>query len=150
MDPTTTSPPPPFHHHQPKSTTYRRHQYHYDLGAPGERRPLVAPTRTPSPLPSNPTRNTHIFTCEPVWPRPSALRSTRALRAWPLILEPPRPLPTSPPLRSETMEDYVSESDSDYTSYWRDWVSQGHRWWCPWKTAFLARVQRQYAHRWNS
>jgi hypothetical protein len=21
------------------------------------------------------------------------------------------------------MEDYVSESDSDYTSYWRDWVS---------------------------
>ena len=26
-----------------------------------------------------------------------------------------------PPLA--TMEDYVSESDSDYTSYWRDWVS---------------------------
>jgi hypothetical protein len=21
------------------------------------------------------------------------------------------------------MDDYVSESDSDYTSYWRDWVS---------------------------
>lgn len=21
------------------------------------------------------------------------------------------------------MEDYVSESESDYTSYWRDWVS---------------------------
>ena len=23
------------------------------------------------------------------------------------------------------MEDYVSESDSDYTSYWRDWVCIG-------------------------
>lgn len=23
------------------------------------------------------------------------------------------------------MDDFVSESDSDYTSYWRDWVSEG-------------------------
>lgn len=23
------------------------------------------------------------------------------------------------------MEDFNSESDSDYTSYWRDWVSRG-------------------------
>lgn len=23
----------------------------------------------------------------------------------------------------KNMEDYVSDSDSDYTSYWRDWVS---------------------------
>lgn len=25
------------------------------------------------------------------------------------------------------MDDYVSESDSDYTSYWRDWVSEKER-----------------------
>lgn len=24
------------------------------------------------------------------------------------------------------MDDYVSESDSDYTSYWRDWVPRPH------------------------
>lgn len=27
-------------------------------------------------------------------------------------------------LISGTMEDFNSETDSDYTSYWRDWVSQ--------------------------
>ena len=26
-------------------------------------------------------------------------------------------------LRLHTMEDFQSETDSDYTSYWRDWVS---------------------------
>jgi hypothetical protein len=26
-------------------------------------------------------------------------------------------------LREERMEDFNSETDSDYTSYWRDWVS---------------------------
>ena len=39
--------------------------------------------------------------------------------------------PDSPPA---SMEDFNSETDSDYTSYWRDWVS-----WCwfPCSSAFL-------------
>lgn len=27
--------------------------------------------------------------------------------------------------RTWTMEDFASDTDSDYTSYWRDWVSLG-------------------------
>lgn len=49
---------------------------------------------------------------------------------------PPTDRPTDPKRRQHqrrrrhlaapTMDDYVSESDSDYTSYWRDWVLRPH------------------------
>lgn len=52
--------------------------------------------------------------------------------SWPCLpCEPPvprarahilRPSSSSSPRQTITMEDFVSESDSEYTSYWRDWV----------------------------
>jgi hypothetical protein len=38
------------------------------------------------------------------------------------------------------MDDYVSESDSDYTSYWRDWVSH------PEQTSPFGRVDARARH----
>ena len=43
------------------------------------------------------------------------------------------------------MDDYVSESDSDYTSYWRDWVSLSERF--TWLHAWECCVRRVRAAR---
>ena len=43
------------------------------------------------------------------------------------------------------MEDFNSETDSDYTSYWRDWVGQALSF-CPlWKSSIFERILLQCA-----
>jgi len=48
------------------------------------------------------------------------------------------------------MEDFVSESDSEFSSYWRDWVGSKHRFLFPYMLlSFLQYPPDQARCRWS-
>lgn len=92
-----------------------------DIPRPGSRPQTRHRSRPTAPATSSPPLSHHPAAGPPSsahpWPRPTDR-------------------PTDPKRRQHqrrrrhlaapTMDDYVSESDSDYTSYWRDWVPRPH------------------------
>ena len=59
---------------------------------------------------------------DPPEPRPRQYRATLQGPSGPIRFLTNRTLQKRHPLTAEDMDDYGSETDSDYTTYWRDWV----------------------------